>query len=40
MIKRGDETIKLGSKVGVPLQQGDLLIIRTGGGGGYGTADP
>lgn len=40
MIERGDETIKLASKVGVLLQQGDLLIIRTGGGGGYGTADP
>jgi len=33
---RDGETIKLASKLGLSLQQGDLLVVRTGGGGGYG----
>ena len=37
LIERGDETIPLRSKMGVTLQRGDRLVIRTGGGGGYGT---
>ncbi len=39
LIERAEETIRLGSKVGVKLQRGDRLIIRTGGGGGYGQAE-
>lgn len=36
LIERGDTVIRLESKTGVTLQRGDRLIIRTGGGGGYG----
>ena len=36
VIARGDEEIRLRSKTRVVLQPEDLLIIRTGGGGGYG----
>lgn len=39
LIERGDEIIPLRSKMGVKLQRGDRLIIRTGGGGGYGRTD-
>ena len=35
-IERDGHTIELGSKVNVPLQRGDRLIIETAGGGGYG----
>ena len=35
-IQRGDEKIALRSKTGCPVQKGDLLVVRTGGGGGYG----
>ena len=33
---RNGETIELGSKVSFPLEKGDLLVMSTGGGGGYG----
>ena len=36
LIERDGETISVGSKAGVELKKGDLLIMRTGGGGGYG----
>ena len=36
LIERDGETISVGSKAGVVLKKGDLLIMRTGGGGGYG----
>ena len=36
LIERDGETIRVGSKAGVELKKGDLLIMRTGGGGGYG----
>lgn len=36
LIAWGDETIRLRSKTGCRLQKGDLLVVRTGGGGGYG----
>lgn len=35
-IQRGDEKIPLRSKTGRPVLKGDLLVVRTGGGGGYG----
>ena len=35
-IIRGDEKISLPSKTGRHLLAGDLLVVRTGGGGGYG----
>ena len=35
-VERGGETIPLGSKAHVELRAGDLLVMRTGGGGGYG----
>ncbi len=35
-IVRGKETITLRSKTGCRLEAGDLLVVRTGGGGGYG----
>lgn len=38
-IVRDEETIKLRSKTGCRLQTGDLLVVRTGGGGGYGPPD-
>lgn len=38
-IMRGDEIIRLRSKTGCRLQTGDLLVVRTGGGGGYGPPD-
>lgn len=38
LIERDGETIRVGSKAGVELKKGDLLIMRTGGGGGYGDA--
>ena len=38
-IQRGDDVIALRSKIGCPVQKGDLLVVRTGGGGGYGPAD-
>ena len=38
LINRDGETIRVGSKAGVELKKGDLLIMRTGGGGGYGDA--
>jgi N-methylhydantoinase B len=38
-IVRRNETIRLSSKAGCQLQAGDLLIVRTGGGGGYGPAN-
>jgi len=36
LIERDGEIIRVGSKAGVELKKGDLLIMRTGGGGGYG----
>jgi len=36
LIERGGDTVKLKSKTGVGLLKGDLLVVRTGGGGGYG----
>ena len=36
--ERDGETIVVGSKAGLELKKGDLLIMRTGGGGGYGDA--
>ncbi len=36
LIERDGETISVGSKAAVDLKKGDLLIMRTGGGGGYG----
>ena len=38
LIEREGETIVVGSKAGLELKKGDLLIMRTGGGGGYGDA--
>ena len=38
LIERDGKTIRVGSKAGVELKKGDLLIMRTGGGGGYGDA--
>ena len=38
LINRDGETIRVGSKAGIELKKGDLLIMRTGGGGGYGDA--
>lgn len=35
-IQRGKEKIPLRSKTGRPVLKGDLLVVRTGGGGGYG----
>ena len=35
-IQRGEQIIPLRSKTGQILQRDDLLVIRTGGGGGYG----
>ncbi len=35
-VVRGDEQIALTSKCGFDLQKDDLLVVRTGGGGGYG----
>ena len=35
-IERRDRAIALGSKQKFPLQEGDRLVVRTGGGGGYG----
>ena len=35
-VNRGGEIIPLGSKQSFTLQKGDLLFLRTGGGGGYG----
>jgi N-methylhydantoinase B len=37
-VERGDETIRLPSKTGFSLVRGDLLVVRTGGGGGYGSS--
>jgi len=39
MVVRGDERITLASKCGFELQKDDLLIVRTGGGGGYGPSE-
>ena len=36
LLKRGDEVLKLPSKGSFALQKGDVLMIQTGGGGGYG----
>lgn len=36
LVRRGNETLQLSSKLGMPLRKGDLLVVRTGGGGGYG----
>jgi len=38
-IERNGDTIPLKSKTGAQLQRGDRLVIRTGGGGGYGSAE-
>jgi len=35
-IQRGDERIQVRSKDSVKLLKGDLLVLKTGGGGGYG----
>jgi N-methylhydantoinase B len=36
-IQRGNETIRLRSKDAIDLQQGDILTLAVGGGGGYGS---
>ena len=36
VIRKNGETIRLGSKDRIPLNPGDVVIIRTPGGGGYG----
>ncbi len=38
VVTRGNEQIQLPSKTATTLQRGDLLAVRTGGGGGYGPA--
>lgn len=38
-IQREDDVIALRSKTGCQVQKGDLLVVRTGGGGGYGPPD-
>ncbi|MEM7056466.1 MAG: hydantoinase B/oxoprolinase family protein [Pseudomonadota bacterium] len=38
-IERGDDKITLRSKTGRQVEKGDLLVVRTGGGGGYGDPD-
>ncbi|MED6309188.1 MAG: hydantoinase B/oxoprolinase family protein [Pseudomonadota bacterium] len=38
LIERDGKTIVVGSKAGLELKKGDLLVMRTGGGGGYGAA--
>jgi N-methylhydantoinase B len=38
-VLRGDQVIELPSKVSYPLQKGDILVARTGGGAGYGNVD-
>jgi N-methylhydantoinase B len=35
-VLRGDEVIQLASKTSFALNKGDILVIRTGGGAGYG----
>ena len=35
-VLRGEQVIKLPSKTSFPLQKGDILVARTGGGAGYG----
>ncbi|MYE03253.1 MAG: hypothetical protein F4Y03_18655, partial [Alphaproteobacteria bacterium] len=37
-VERGGQKIPLRSKQQFPLSRGDRLIVRTGGGGGYGPA--
>jgi N-methylhydantoinase B len=37
-VQRGEERIRVRSKDSVTLQKGDLLVLKTGGGGGYGPA--
>ena len=37
-VMRGGQKIPLRSKQQFPLSRGDRLIVRTGGGGGYGPA--
>ena len=39
VVERGDQVIRLGSKLAYGLEKDDLLIIRSGGGGGYGDPD-
>ncbi|MFY0614082.1 MAG: hydantoinase B/oxoprolinase family protein [Hyphomicrobiaceae bacterium] len=39
VVERGSEAIRLPSKTRVTLERDDLLVVRTGGGGGYGTAE-
>ena len=38
IVRRGDGDVRLKSKTSVTLGKDDLLIVRTGGGGGYGQA--
>ena len=38
-IERGSDTISLKSKTGIGLLRDDLLVVRTGGGGGYGAIE-
>ena len=35
-VRRGDETIELESKAALDLQRGDIIMLCSGGGGGYG----
>lgn len=37
VIERGDDEVRLASKTAVTLNKDDLLVVRTGGGGGYGS---
>jgi len=39
IVERKDQTIRLKSKMSYSLEEGDLLIVRTGGGGGYGPSE-
>ena len=38
-VERGNERIDLQSKQSFTLRKGDRLVLRTGGGGGYGAPD-
>ncbi|MEM7188592.1 MAG: hydantoinase B/oxoprolinase family protein [Pseudomonadota bacterium] len=39
LIRRGQEEIKLGSKLAYEMEKDDVLIVRSGGGGGYGAPE-
>ena len=39
LLERDGKTRRIDSKISLDLKRGDLLIMRTGGGGGYGLPD-